>query len=390
MSGRGSHLLIEASELDFGDFEGRVWLDTAHQGAMPTVAARALLDAVRWKSAPQHLTFEKFLSVPACLRRVVARLLNASADDVVLSNSASYGIHTVAQAFPWRDGDEVLVTDGDFPSNILPWKELASRSGVTVRMIRPESHVVRPDELLDALTESTRLFCLSSVHSFSGYTADLMGLGAICRAHSVATVVNASQGLGAAPLDVSSTPIDALVSIGSKWLCGPYGTGVFWIHPDLRHRLSGTKSYWLSEQNPLSLEGSGDDPASGGGPETGTFDIFGTANFFNFVPFLASLEYLLEVGVKRVAEHDQALVGDLIEGLPSSFELLSPADPGERSTLVLLSHRDRARNASVVAELARRGVSVSLRRGLIRVSPHLYNTPDDINRVLELLTVLGA
>ncbi len=369
----------------FGNFEGRAWLNTAHQGALPLRAADEVREAIEWKLAPRSLTPERFRGVPDRLRTAIGRLLHAPPEEIILANSASYGLHLVAQAFPWEAGDEVLVMAGDFPADILPWLALEQRQDVTVRRIRPAHRVIEPEDLIAALGPRTRLLCTTWVHSFSGYTIDLAGLGKICREHGIIFLLNVSQGLGAAPLDTRTAPIDGLVSAGHKWLCGPYGTGICWLRPDLRERLRQVKAYWLAMQTQEELGDEVVDVALKEGLGARAFDVFGTANFFNFKPAAAAVELLLELGVERIRAHDQALVSRLIAGLPEPYELLSPADGPRRSTLVFISHRDPGRNRDVHAALAAAGVDIAFRNGALRVAPHLYNTPADIDRALSVL-----
>jgi cysteine desulfurase / selenocysteine lyase len=370
----------------FGDFAGRVWLNTAHQGAMPVAAAEAAREAVSWKLDPRELTVERFESVPRRLRAALGRLVNGRPDDIVLSNSASYGLHLIANAYPWAAGDEILVVQGDFPSDILPWLTLEQRFGVRVRRIRPRKPVVAPDELAAAITPRTRLFCMTWVHSFSGYVADLDALGEVCRDRGVFLVVNGSQAIGARPVDVSAVPVDALIGVGFKWLCGPYGTGFAWIRPELRDRLARVKAYWLAQ---LSQRDLGRDDLDVRLPESRSpndFDIFGTANFNNYVPWTVAVEHLLDIGIGNIYAYDDALVARLVEGLSRGpVEVLSPREPGARSTLVFLSHRDRGRNADLHARLTAAGIDVAYRGGSLRVAPHLYNTSDDIDRLLSYL-----
>jgi selenocysteine lyase/cysteine desulfurase len=184
-------------------------------------------------------------------------LVNAPVDEIVLANSASYGLHLIANSYPWRAGDEMLVMAGDFPSDILPWLMIERRCGVRVIRIKPRNHVVAPDELEAAITPRTRLFCTTWVHSFSGFAIDLGALGAICRSRDVAFVLNASQALGTRFIDVCQAPIDALTCAGWKWLCGPYGAGFCWVGARLRERLQPMKAYWLAMQTAEDLEKEG-------------------------------------------------------------------------------------------------------------------------------------
>ena len=371
----------------FGDFAGRTWLNTAHQGALPLVAAQEAGEAVSWKLAPHELTGERFADVPRRLRAALGSLVNAPVDEIVLANSASYGLHLIANSYPWRAGDEILVMAGDFPSDILPWLMIARRCGVRVSRIKPRNHVVAPDELEAAITPRTRLFCTTWVHSFSGFAIDLEALGAICRSRDVTFVLNGSQALGARSIDVCRAPLDALTCAGWKWLCGPYGTGFCWIRARLRERLQPIKAYWLAMQTADDLAKEIVDAELRDGLGMQAFDIFATANFFNFKPWAAAIEYLLGVGVESILAHDKNLVEGFVKGLDfDRFDLLSPCESGPRcSTLVFFSHRERARNPVVYRALADAGIDIALRGGLLRLSPHLYNSPADIDRALAVL-----
>jgi selenocysteine lyase/cysteine desulfurase len=375
----------------FGDFEGRAWLNTAHQGALPLAAATAARQAVDWKTAPFELTQERFDDVPARLRAALGRLVKVPTDEIIIANSASYGLHLVATGFPWREGDEVIVAERDFPSDILPWLLMERVRGIRVVRVRTRGPIIEADELAAAITSRTRLFCTTLVHSFSGHAIDVETLGSICRQHGIAFVLNASQALGARPLDLPRMPVDALTCAGFKWLCGPYGTGFCWIRPDLRRTLRPTKAYWLSMLTAADL---GKDVVSVGVPdEPGpkAYDVFGTANFFNAVPFTVAIEHMLSTGLDAVEAHDQRLVDRFLDGLERRrYEVTSPVErTSRRSTLIFFSHRERAKNRSIYEALANAGVHIAFRSGSLRLSPHLYNSADDIDRALRVLEEVG-
>lgn len=375
---------------NFGDFGGRVWLDTANQGALPLPAAREARRAIECKLVPSRLPMSSFEAVPSRLRAAIGRLLDVPPHEVILANSASYGLNLVAQAFPWESGDEVLVVAGDFPSDILPWLVLEERYGVRVRRIRPAAFVLRADELATAIGPQTRLLCTSWVHSFSGHTIDVERLGGLCRERGVCFLLNASQGLGAAPFHPGSTPVDGIVSTGFKWLCGPYGTGLCWLRPELLERLHPTKAYWLAMQSPEELGAEVGDAQLVEGLGAPAFDVFGTANFLNFLPFAAAIEHLLEIGIERIRAHDQALVQRFVRGLPAGYRLLSPREGPSRSTLVFFSHREPGRNRSLVETLREEGIDLSLRNGALRIAPHLYNGSAEVDRLLSALEAFAA
>jgi cysteine desulfurase / selenocysteine lyase len=363
--------------------ESSIWLNTAHQGRLPRRAALAVAEAVRWKQHPQLLsTPQRFSEVPSRLRRALARVLGAREDDVVLANSASYGLHLVANGLELGQGDEVVVPANDFPSDILPWLSLRDR-GVRVRMVQPRAEVLTPDEVAAALTPRTRVVCLTWVHSFSGQVVDLAGVGRACRGRGVWLVVNGSQAVGAMPLEVGRLPVDAMVSVGFKWLCGPYGTGVCWLRPELFEALRPTKLYWLSALTADDLAAPSLDLEAITPRRTGRLDVFGTASFFNHVPFTAALDLLLELGLDEVAAYVDRLVVRLVAGIDRTrFRLVSSEEV--RSPLVVVEPLREA-SGELYERLAAAGVHVAHRRGRIRISPHLYNTADEIDRTLELL-----
>ncbi|MFK7845287.1 MAG: aminotransferase class V-fold PLP-dependent enzyme [Rhodothermales bacterium] len=375
---------------DFGPFDGHIWLNCAHQGPIPKITAKAAAEAVSWKRTPFELTVERFSGVPQKLKEALGRLINAPVEEVILANSASYGLHLLANGLPLQAGDEILLTEGDFPSVILPWLGL-EKKGITIRFIKPRNQVLEPQELADAISSKTKLFCATWVHSFSGRAIDLESLGSICKEHGVLFIANTTQAIGARPFDSRTLPVDAITNVGFKWLCGPYGTGFCWIRKSVLETLTYNQTYWLSMQTSDDL-GKPQQVATlpDSLPTSKTYDVFGTANFFNYVPWEASLSYLLDIGIDNICRHDQDLVQHLIDNLPASkYMLLSPPSGLARSTLTLVSHHDADKNQEIYDALKRHKLHVAFRRGNLRIAPHLYNSEADINQILALLDRLG-
>lgn len=370
---------------DFGPFNDKIWLNCAHQGAIPHVAVEEAMEAIQWKITPHYLISERFTEVPQRVREAIGRVINVPAKDIILGNSNSYGLHLLANGIPWRAGDEILLMKGDFPSDILPWLAL-EKHGVRIRFINPKDYVIQPEDLLNAVSPSTRLFCTTWVHSLSGYTIDLQALGEICQAHGIIFVANCSQALGARPLNVSNAPVDAITCAGFKWLCGPYGTGFCWIDPELRETLEYNKTYWLSMQTADDLGKQRDEIRVRSDLGARQYDIFGTANFFNFKPWAASIEYLLGQSIDRIKTYDDRLVSRFIQGLNrDKYDLLSPESGKKRSTLIFISHKQRSQNQAIYEHLRQHGIHIAYRVGSLRVSPHLYNTEECIDQALAIL-----
>jgi selenocysteine lyase/cysteine desulfurase len=361
----------------------RAWLNTAHQGPLPLVAAQAAREAIEQKLDPRLLPEEAFFEVPQRLRATLGRLVGADPRGIVLANSTSYGLDLLAHGLPLKAGDEVLVVEGDFPASIYPWLPLRRR-GVTLRTLPATSGTLQPDDLRAALTDRTRVVCTSWVFSFTGHAADVPALVQVCRQHGEITfVLNGSQAVGARPVDVHELGVDALVSCGFKWLCGPYATGFGWLSPSLLRRLDYEQGYWLAQvdeiANPPDHYALRDDLGAA------AYDVFCTANLSTFPAWDRAVRLLLDHGLDQVERHDQALVEQLIDGLPARWKLGSPGARSERSTLVFLRPDGPDTVERALARLDAAGVDVAERAGRIRVAPHVHNTPEDIDRALRAL-----
>jgi len=195
--------------------------------------------------------------------------------------------------------------------------------------------------------------------------------------------------LGALELDVGNVPIDALVCCGYKWLCGPYGTGFCWIEPGLRDQLRPTQTYWLpqvwGEENlnvsTYTLK-----------EEKGSvmFDVFCPANFLNFLPWRASIDLLLSIGIKKIEQHNRTLSEHLIQGLnKSKYRLMSQCEPDAQSSIIVISHVRPERNSQLHGELTAAGIDAGFRNNNLRFALHIYNTLKEVHRATSLMNRLS-
>jgi selenocysteine lyase/cysteine desulfurase len=369
---------------DFSLIPRHTWLNVASEGPLPKKANAALQKAIAWKSAPHLLTFTKFQQVPHELKKIIAAMLHVDKNDVILGNSATYGLHLMSHGFEFERGDEIILMQNDFPTDILPWLSLCQK-GVIVHQLKAQQHVMTKQELEKAITHRTRLVCLPLVHSFTGYKLDIKAIGKVCRSRGVICVVNLSQAAGAFEIDLSQWEVDAVVCAGYKWLLGPYGTGFCWIRKEIRDTLNYAQNYWISLMDEASLHADGpvllkDDRSAR------RYDVFGTANFFNYVPWQASIEYLVQIGLEKVGEHNKILVNKIVDGLDlKRFDLISPSPKNERTNIVVFSHKDAAHNPGLYEYLKDKGSYLGLWRNKLRISPHIYNTPQEMEGLLTAL-----
>lgn len=230
------------------------------------------------------------------------------------------------------------------------------------------------------------MVCTSWVFSFTGRTADIAALVEVCRHHGDITfVLNGSQAVGARPTDVHELGVDALVSCGFKWLCGPYATGFAWLRPELMQRLEYEQGYWLAQVDEIANPPEHYELREDLG--AAAYDVFCTANLSTFPAWEQAVSMLLDHGLDQVERHDQALIEQLIDGLPARWRLCSPKAGAERSTLVFLEPDSPDTVERALGRLAAAGVDAGQRAGRLRLSPHIHNTSEDIDRVLAALLV---
>jgi selenocysteine lyase/cysteine desulfurase len=367
----------------FGSFDGRIWLNTAHQGPLPLAAAAAVRVAAEMKAAPHRIDNELFTDVPERVRSLLASLVGGAAEEIVVGDSTSHGLHLIANGLPWEQGDEVVVVEGDYPATVLPWQRLSTQ-GVKVRSLARRGPTITTDELAAAISPRTRVVALTLVDSFTGHAIDLHQIGAVCQDEGVLFVVNASQAIGARDLDVSSTPVDAVVSCGYKWLCGPYGTGFTWLHPELMAQLRPQQAYWLAMQGGRSLDQMRETKLRDDLGVRG-FDMFCPARFLDMLPWTEALELILAMGVHAIADYDQRLVELLLEWVDEElYRVVSPRAGPSRSTLVVLERLDGTAK-QCDERLVAAGIDTAFREGNLRLCPHLFNTRDEILRTAEVL-----
>ncbi len=368
---------------EFFDFEDVVFLNCAAQGPFPRQTVEAIEQAIALKTRPDRIRDTIYFRLPDETRQELAALLGGQPGNYAITNGASDGVFAVARGLSWERGDEVLVAEGDFPSNFFPWANLAEQ-GVVLHSLAAEGEPVRAAQFLSALNRRTRVVCVSLVNYNTGYRIDLERLGAACRDNGTLLLVDLSQAAGALPLRLDELPLDVAVCAGYKWLLSPYGTGFAYFHADALRRLRVTDVYWQA------VEGAEDFnrlPGSGWRlePDARRFDSTETASFLNVSALLASLRFLNRVGVERIERHALGLLDRLLKRLPPAYRVESSLEPAERSTVLALAAHDPAATARAHEALLAARVIVSRRQDRLRISPNIYNTEADIERCLETL-----
>lgn len=379
---------------EFFEFEDATYLAMAAQGPLPRVAFKALEASLEFKRRPYRIEESLYFELPARVRGALARLTGAAPEEIGITTGASAGLGAIASAIDWQPGDEIIIARGEFPAQPCTWQPLVASRGVVLRFVSPRDRFPRAHDFLAALTPRTRLISASLVRFGDGSLLDAPALAAGLAGSGCRLLLDVTQACGAAPLNLRSLGADFAVCAGYKWLLGPYGTGFLWARREHLEALPPAPFYWMAASSEKHFHELDFDPDAAGKfswrPPEGArrWDVAETASFFHLSAFAASLEFVLRAGPSTVLEHNRALIAALVERLPADrCVMASPRDPVERGPYLCIAARTREATAALYHRLREQKIYVSLRNDALRVAPYLYNTAEDIERLLRAITI---
>jgi len=370
------------------EFEDVAYLNLAGQAPMPRTSIRAAQAAIEWKKYPHQKLDSTFFEVPNRIRASVARLVGGKPEEIAITTGASNGMAAVAYGLSWKPGDEVITAKGEFPLQYTAWKPMEEREGIKLKIVPPRERFITADDLLAAMTAKTRLVSVSLVRFDDGSLLDAARVAAACHAQGALLLLDISQCCGAMTLEAEKLGADFMVCAGYKWLLSPYGTGFFWAKNEHIGNMRPGPFYWMAvagSDNFSSL--AFDDPKPA--PAAKRWDTAEAASYFNFnlVAMDVSLDFVVRVGPDTVAAHNRKLIDQMYERLPKDRCIpASPLDAADRGPYGCFAARSPEKTAALYDTLRKAGVITSLRQGSIRVSPHLYNTERDIDRLIAVVT----
>jgi selenocysteine lyase/cysteine desulfurase len=355
--------------------ERLVYLNHAGVAPLSRRAAEAMKQIADDVCLYGSLHYDQWLDAYEGVRVAAAALLNADRSEIAIVKNTSEGISMVAQGFPWKAGDRIVAFREEFPANYFPWKRLENR-GVTIDWLSCTDDPGRIDEA----ARGARLLAISYVQYLSGFRADLESIGRICRDRGVFFFVDALQGLGVFPVDVRRAGIHALSADGHKWLLGPEGCGILFLNRDLQEMIEPVEFGWtnIAGYNDYSCR----DMTLR--QDAGRYEC-GTLNTVGCYGLRAAIELILEMGVEEVGTAVQAL-GDQLAGavVPKGYQVLGTRTPGTGAGIVSF-RKDGIDARLIVRKLKDAGFIAAPRQGWVRVSPHFYITPEEIDRLAATL-----
>ena len=340
------------------------------------------IQAVKRRETPWMIDSYEWFGRAEELRSAVAELMDADADGIALVPAASYGIAVAAANTPLAAGQNVVVLEHQFPSNVYAWRALADARGAELRTARKDAADSWTGAVLDAIDDDTAIVAVPNCHWTDGALVDLVRVGERARAVGAALIVDASQSLGAYPISVREVQPDFLVSVGYKWQLGPYGLAYLYVAPKWRERSRPLEASWLTRAGAEDFS-SLVDYVDEYQPGARRFDMGEYPQFILLPMALAAIRQLLEWEPKKI----QATLAGLTSLIAhEAAELGCSVLADDRRVGHMLGVRFRGGlPAELPKRLAGARVYVSVRGDAIRVSPNVYNSEEDAARLIELL-----
>ena len=318
-------------------------------------------------------------------RIIVGKFINAQIpeEEIAFTYNTSYGLAAIAEAIKWEKGDKIVINDLEYTSNSYTYQALGKKFGLIIEVIPNVRGVLPLESFIHKIDQATRLVAISHVQFSNGFRIDLTELAKICHEQNAHLMVDAIQSLGAIPVDVQKQNIDYMASGGYKWLLGPLGTGFIYIKKALAELLNPSFVGSMSDVNPLDLSHHSHSPAVGAkrfqaslGPHT--------------LLLAKAVEFLDNLGIEKIFTHIMKLTDVIIELIEeeNNYHMNTPIEnKDQRSGIINFSCPDGEKIVNHLRTLPK-PIAVSYRKGGLRLSPHCYNTEEEIQTCLETIKTL--
>lgn len=322
--------------------------------------------------------FSYTLKWNASAKEKLSKIIGAFPDRISWVDNVSNGLSVLANGLEWKTGDRIILNDIEFPSNVYPFLNLKNQ-GVEIDFVKSQNGIITIDDIEKAITPRTKLLSISYVQFLSGFKADIELIGEICKKHNIIFCVDAIQGAGAIQIDVRKFKIDFLVGGSQKWFMASQGVSYFYLTKELQERIEQKYVGWTSVENAwnlldykLNLKATADKF------QNGTLNQLGIAIFDSVLNLF--IEFGMENVERRILENTEHLTEKLSE---AGFEpILESLENKNLAGIVSFKSKNAQK---IYNELEKKRIYTAVREGMIRVSPHFYNTQSEIDQFIEEL-----
>lgn len=359
----------------------QIYFNHASIGPLSTKVADAVHNYITARSETVTTSYEVFLKATVAVKTKISKLINSKSHQIAFTENVSMGLNLLAQGLEWNQGDEIILNDIEFPSNVYPFMNLQSK-GVKVKFAKSHEGKVDVEDYEKLITSKTKLISISLVQFLTGYKADLKALGELCKKHNIIFVVDVIQGAGAVKCDVNECNIDFLIGGSHKWLMALTGLGYFYISDQLISKMRNANLGWLSVADSWSLLDFDPTPKS----NAERFQT-GTMNSIGMIGLDATLNLFVDFGIenieKRIQENSEYFINTLVE---NGFDPILKGCSKKHLSGITSIKIDNA--TKVLEELKLRNIIVETREGMLRCAPHFYNTTDEMDELVKQLKVI--
>jgi selenocysteine lyase/cysteine desulfurase len=366
---------------------GITFLNCAYMSPLLKRANEAGIEALQKRSHPWEIVIDDWFTPGETLRSLFAQIIQANSDNVALIPSVSYGIATAAKNIVLRADQNIVLLDQQYPSNVYAWRELARETKSTIVTVIRRDDESWTEAILKHITTDTGLVAIPNCHWTDGSLIDLEVISKRTKAVHAKLVIDASQSLGAYPLNIQKIQPDFLVTVGYKWLMGPYGLGYLYAAPEYCESGKPLEHSWLNKKESENFTRLVDYQDA---YKTGArrFDAGEFPNFNNIAMAIAALTQILEWGVENIQETLGALTNK-IESRAQQIGLGVPPATMRASHLIGISFPFEQIPA-LSKRVADHKVYVSFRGEKMRIAPHLYNDEQDVERLFEVISKIRS
>lgn len=357
---------------------GKIYFNHAAIGPIPIPVINSINEYLNYRSELYDGTDDLYSNISESAKNKLAHLLNVNSNYIAWVDNISNAMSILAQGIEWKKGDRIILNDIEFPANIYPFLNV-KEFGVEIDFAKSENGTVDLPQIEMLVTPRTKLIVISFVQFLTGYRANLKTIGEFCKQKNIILCVDGIQGVGAARIDVKDCSIDFFAGGTQKWLMGLQGLSYFYISPNLLNKIkqkfvgwNSVKDAWnFNDYNLILLE------------DAKKFEN-GTLAKIGIVALNASLNIFNEIGSKNIEtsilDNSEYFINLLIE---SGFEvILKNVERKNLSGIITLSHKN---SNEIIKELLNKKIICSVRQGMLRLSPHFYNTKEEIELVVKEL-----
>ncbi|MFA5804707.1 MAG: aminotransferase class V-fold PLP-dependent enzyme [Melioribacteraceae bacterium] len=359
----------------------QIYFNHAALGPWSTLVLDRIKEYMDERSGLNVMNFESFVKWNFGAKEKLAKLLGTSTSRLSWVDNVANGMSIIAQGLEWKTGDRIILNDIEFPSNVYPFLNL-KKHGVEIDFAKSRNGVVDIEDLEKLITPKTKLLSISVVQFLSGYRADIDAIGELCKQKGIIFCVDAIQTVGAIQVDLKNSPIDFLTGGTQKWLMSSQGLSYFYVTEELQNKIDQKNVGWTSVEDPWNLLNYDLTLRSNAERfQTGTLNAFGITifdaalNMFN--------QFRTENYALRILENTNYFINKLADiGIEP---LLKNISNEHLAGIVTFKHE---KSKEIFSELEKRKIYCAVREGMIRFSPHFYNTKDEIDRVVNELKII--